>query len=126
MLKSFSNEAVSKATYCYFPIQTTNRRAAEKEDEETKVYSQYKKFLDQGPAYFGDLDEDDEELLRYEMETEEAGKSLLVSRGHDYTDPNNSPLHYDAMQHRMGRGVSKPASLTQHSSRYGRPEDSSP
>ncbi|KDN50986.1 hypothetical protein RSAG8_00615, partial [Rhizoctonia solani AG-8 WAC10335] len=26
---------------------------------------------DQGPAYFGDLDEDDEELLRYEMESEQ-------------------------------------------------------
>ncbi|ELU45797.1 pre-mRNA-splicing factor ISY1 [Rhizoctonia solani AG-1 IA] len=45
---------------------------AEKEDEENRVLAHYKKFLDQGPAYFGDHDEDDEELLQYEIESERA------------------------------------------------------
>ncbi|CAE6510171.1 unnamed protein product [Rhizoctonia solani] len=45
---------------------------SEKEDEENRVLAHYKKFLDQGPAYFGDHDEDDEELLQYEIESERA------------------------------------------------------
>ncbi|TFL07413.1 pre-mRNA-splicing factor ISY1 [Pterulicium gracile] len=36
------------------------------EDEENEVLAFYKKFLNQGPSYFGDLDEDDKELLRQE------------------------------------------------------------
>ena len=64
---------MSKHIKSYVVHDKPNQITAEKEDEEAKVFSQYKKFLDQGPSYFGDYDEDDEELLRYEMETEEAG-----------------------------------------------------
>ncbi|KAI0772910.1 Isy1-domain-containing protein [Trametes elegans] len=41
------------------------------EDEENKVHSYYKKFTNQGPGYFGDLDEADGSLLEYETKAEE-------------------------------------------------------
>ncbi|KAM5533139.1 hypothetical protein V8D89_013187 [Ganoderma adspersum] len=41
------------------------------EDEENKVQNYYKKFMNQGPAYFGDLDETDGKLLEFEMHAEE-------------------------------------------------------
>ncbi|KAI0332248.1 Isy1-domain-containing protein [Cubamyces sp. BRFM 1775] len=41
------------------------------EDEENKVHSYYKKFTNQGPGYFGDLDEADGTLLEYEAKAEE-------------------------------------------------------
>ncbi|KZS88152.1 Isy1-like splicing factor [Sistotremastrum niveocremeum HHB9708] len=41
------------------------------EEEEDAIYQYYKKFTNQGPEYFGDLDEKDEELLKYEREAEE-------------------------------------------------------
>ncbi|KAH9947494.1 pre-mRNA-splicing factor ISY1 [Amylocystis lapponica] len=41
------------------------------EDEENQAQSYYKKFTNQGPAYFGDLDEVDGKLLEYEMHAEE-------------------------------------------------------
>ena len=43
------------------------------EDEENKAHSYYKKFQNQGPAYFGDLDEADGKLLEFEMHAEEEG-----------------------------------------------------
>jgi len=42
------------------------------EDEENATSNFYKKFTNQGPAYFGDLDEADEELLKYEEAAEQA------------------------------------------------------
>ncbi|KAI8989092.1 Isy1-domain-containing protein [Trametes punicea] len=41
------------------------------EDEENKVHSYYKKFTNQGPEYFGDLDEADGSLLEYENRAEQ-------------------------------------------------------
>ena len=46
------------------------------EDEENKVQNYYKKFQNQGPEYFGDLDEADGKLLQYEMHAEEEGTCL--------------------------------------------------
>lgn len=43
------------------------------EEEENVAASYYKKFLNHGPAYYGDLDEADGKLLQYEMEAEEQG-----------------------------------------------------
>lgn len=43
------------------------------EDEENLAANYYKKFLNHGPAYYGDLDEADGKLLEYEMEAEERG-----------------------------------------------------
>lgn len=43
------------------------------EDEENKVQNYYKKFMNLGPAYFGDLDETDGKLLEFEMHAEEEG-----------------------------------------------------
>jgi pre-mRNA-splicing factor ISY1 len=43
------------------------------EDEENATSNFYKKFTNQGPAYFGDLDEVDGELLKYEEAAEKAG-----------------------------------------------------
>lgn len=41
------------------------------EDEENQAQAYYKKFTNQGPAYFGDLDEADGTLLEYEQHAEE-------------------------------------------------------
>jgi pre-mRNA-splicing factor ISY1 len=43
------------------------------EEEENQALSYYKKFMNQGPSYFGDLDESDGKLLEYEQEAEEEG-----------------------------------------------------
>ena len=48
------------------------------EDEENQAQAFYKKFMNQGPTYFGDLDEQNSELLKFEMETEQDGTSSLV------------------------------------------------
>ena len=47
------------------------------EDEENAIYAHYKKFISQGPSYFGDLDEADGTLLEFEREAEEAGMLTL-------------------------------------------------
>ena len=49
------------------------------EDEENATQSFYKKYTNQGPAYFGDLDEVDGELLKYEEEAEQAGTQSCSS-----------------------------------------------
>jgi pre-mRNA-splicing factor ISY1 len=49
------------------------------EEEESQALSYYKKFMNQGPAYFGDLDETDGKLLEYEQEAEEEGLSAIDS-----------------------------------------------
>ena len=45
------------------------------EEEENQVHAYYKKFTNQGPAYFGDLDEADGRILAYEREAENGGMS---------------------------------------------------
>ena len=47
------------------------------EDEENQVYAFYKKFTNQGPGYYGDLDENDGSLLKFEREAEEKGVFIL-------------------------------------------------
>ncbi|KAG2006914.1 pre-mRNA-splicing factor ISY1 [Coprinopsis cinerea AmutBmut pab1-1] len=41
------------------------------EEEENRVFAHYKRFLNQGPAYYGDLDESNPKLLEYEQTAEE-------------------------------------------------------
>ncbi|KAG9105068.1 NineTeen Complex (NTC) component [Ceratobasidium sp. 370] len=79
MLDDDGKEVPGTRGYKYFGrakelpgVKELFQRNTEKEDEENKVYAYYKKYLNQGPGYFGDFDEDDEELLRYEKGTEEA------------------------------------------------------
>lgn len=48
------------------------------EEEENQALAYYKKFMNQGPAYFGDLDEADGKLLEYERDVEENGKFAIV------------------------------------------------
>jgi pre-mRNA-splicing factor ISY1 len=50
------------------------------EEEENQVFAFYKKFLNQGPVYYGDLDDNDQNLLHYERQTEAEGMSLLPPR----------------------------------------------
>lgn len=40
------------------------------EEEENQVFAFYKKFLNQGPVYYGDLDDNDQNLLHYERQAE--------------------------------------------------------
>ncbi|EEB97840.1 hypothetical protein MPER_02754 [Moniliophthora perniciosa FA553] len=48
-----------------------SRKKEEEEENQTLAY--YKKFTNQGPAYYGDLDENDDALLKYEEEVEDEG-----------------------------------------------------
>ncbi|KAG5651465.1 hypothetical protein H0H81_008550 [Sphagnurus paluster] len=41
------------------------------EEEENQALAYYKKFMNQGPSYYGDLDENDGTLLKYEQEAED-------------------------------------------------------
>ncbi|KAF8064871.1 Isy1-like splicing factor [Lyophyllum atratum] len=43
------------------------------EEEENQALAYYKKFMNQGPSYYGDLDEEDGTLLEYERQAEEEG-----------------------------------------------------
>lgn len=43
------------------------------EEEENLALNFYKKFMNQGPAYYGDMDEVDGSLVQYEMNAEEEG-----------------------------------------------------
>lgn len=47
-------------------------------DEETHAHAHYKKYQNQGASYYGDLDEGEESLLKYEMEAEEQGDFLSI------------------------------------------------
>ena len=49
------------------------------EEEENQALAHYKKFLNQGPSYFGDLDENDGKLLEYEQAAEEEGMFVMPS-----------------------------------------------
>ncbi len=42
-------------------------------DEENQVQNYYKKFTNRGPSYFGDMDETDDALLRFEQQAEQEG-----------------------------------------------------
>jgi len=62
------------------------------EEEENIAQTFYKKFMNQGPSYYGDLDEADGTLLEYEMAAEEeewadAYRSLQESLGIESNDP---------------------------------------
>ncbi|KIK67688.1 hypothetical protein GYMLUDRAFT_36419 [Collybiopsis luxurians FD-317 M1] len=62
------------------------------EDEENQTLAYYKKFMDQGPAYYGDLDEEDDTLLESERlaeeeEWEEAYTTLREALGLPEDDP---------------------------------------
>ena len=48
------------------------------EDEENQAQAYYKKFTNQGPAYFGDLDEADGALLEFEQLAEEEGAPPIL------------------------------------------------
>jgi hypothetical protein len=52
---------------------------AVEETEESARTTSFKKFQKQGPAYFGDVDEQDTSLIDAENEEEEAGESLALS-----------------------------------------------
>ena len=47
--------------------------------ERKSALSYYKKFMNQGLSYFGDLDKSDGKLLEYEQEAEEEGLSKLTA-----------------------------------------------
>ncbi|KAG6834957.1 hypothetical protein H0H93_006085 [Arthromyces matolae] len=60
------------------------------EEEENQAFACYKKFTNQEPSYFGDLDENDGRLLIYEREAEEeeeAYSSLRESLGISTDEP---------------------------------------
>ena len=63
-------------------------QSKKKEQEEENVAQNfYKRFTNQGPAYFGELDEQDGKLLEYERAAEEEGtsSSLPLKTSSDYS-----------------------------------------
>lgn len=69
------------------------------EEEENQVLAHYKRFMNQGPAYYGDLDEADGKLLTYEREAEEEGKAFVL-----YVGAGN--LIYSNFNPQIGRNLS--------------------
>ena len=53
----------------------------------------YRKYQNQGPSYYGDLDEADETLLVYEMEQENNGSSFALSRSSIFI--NSQPKEWE-------------------------------
>lgn len=49
---------------------------AKEEEEESQAQAFYKKFAGQGPSYYGDLDERDGSLLKFEEEAEAEGMCM--------------------------------------------------
>lgn len=49
---------------------------AKEEEEESQAQAFYKRFAGQGPSYYGDLDEKDGSLLKFEEEAEAEGMSV--------------------------------------------------
>ena len=45
-------------------------------EEESQALHHYKKFMNQGPSYYGDADDTNETLLDYERAAEEEGKII--------------------------------------------------
>jgi len=60
------------------------------EEEENQVHAYYKKFTNQGPVYFGDLDETDGKLLAYERDAEDEDWKECSTNVRDVLGPNTS------------------------------------
>jgi hypothetical protein len=56
----------------------SKRRLAAEADEETIASQHYKKYQNQGPSYYGDLDEAEDELLSYEVDAENEGPRITL------------------------------------------------
>jgi pre-mRNA-splicing factor ISY1 len=52
------------------------------EEEENQVFAFYKKYLNQGPVYYGDLDDNDQNLLHYERQAEVEGTFTIFQMRH--------------------------------------------
>lgn len=79
------------------------------EDEENMAQNYYKKFTNQGPAYFGDLDETDGKLLEFERAAEDEGEScsVLVAFPVNIISPKTKTEWEDAYAH-VRRALSMP------------------
>lgn len=77
------------------------------EEEENQALAYYKKFMNQGPAYYGDLDENDGKLLEFEQQAEEEGMFVTVQQ---------RPCSHK-LPHRLGRGIFKSQKNSESSSR---------
>ncbi|GBE88701.1 Isy1-like splicing factor [Sparassis latifolia] len=63
------------------------------EDEENQTQHYYKKFTNQGPAYFGDVDESDGKLMEYELRAEESEWEDAYSHLRSVLElPSNEPV----------------------------------
>ncbi|KAG6818248.1 hypothetical protein H0H93_006559 [Arthromyces matolae] len=58
-------------SYIATSAQSNENSKKSEEEEENQAFAFYKKFMNQGPSYFGDLDENDGRLLAYERSAEE-------------------------------------------------------
>ncbi|KAJ3512645.1 hypothetical protein NMY22_g15269 [Coprinellus aureogranulatus] len=62
-------------------------------EEENQALNHYKKFMNQGPSYYGDVDDADEALLEYERAAEEEGAELFIANQELYI---NLCVEYEA------------------------------
>lgn len=76
---------ISNVVYRYFGrakelpgVKELFQGRKKEEDEENQALAFYKKFQQQGPAYYGDLDEKDEQLIKFERKTEEEGENYRL------------------------------------------------
>ena len=80
--KSCSREQVSLALFlCFLHLADLPlSQAADTAEAESFKHQRKDIFSNQGPAYFGDEDEQDGELLKYEQEAEAEGNLTLNKR----------------------------------------------
>lgn len=79
------------------------------EEEENQALAYYKKFMNQGPAYFGDLDEADGTLLEYEQEAEEEGApGHSITHLSRYAD-DSSPIDWEEAYTNLKSALGLPA-----------------
>ncbi|KIJ57219.1 hypothetical protein M422DRAFT_198639 [Sphaerobolus stellatus SS14] len=97
------------------------------EDEENAIYTHYKKFIAQGPSYFGDLDEADGSLLEQEHEAEEADwdeawLKIRVALGQSVDEPTPEMPRYYSKGHNPSAQKPPPGQL-QPSAKRKAPDD---
>ncbi|EDR00066.1 uncharacterized protein LACBIDRAFT_180818 [Laccaria bicolor S238N-H82] len=97
------------------------------EEEENQVLAFYKKFLNQGPAYYGDLDENDGKVLQYEREAEEDDwtKACINIREALALPPDSSlpPLPRNSDNHPSLSQAHPPPAVTSKRKTTGEDED---
>jgi pre-mRNA-splicing factor ISY1 len=93
------------------------------EEEENQALAYYKKFMNQGPPYYGDLDELDGKLLQFEKESEEEAWEEAYSNLREALDlPADQPIPKTHHSQPTTATPSLPPPPAAHSKRKAEPD----